>query len=204
MAIMKSVMPVLRRLVRLALLGAAINFASTCVYVQNCQMRTRPLASAEKRFFRRPASVVRRGLQEEDDALTQHKQLVEDMVYGREAKAGNVVKMLARTGEAGIWVRGVVQRFSTLIEAIKAAGLQEKLDGPGSYTVFAPTDEAFEKYFVSTGQTREEFLKHADLYRVIKNHIVDGTQVRRKQLLKQDVTTMAGQVLSAKTSAKLR
>jgi transforming growth factor-beta-induced protein len=35
--------------------------------------------------------------------------------------------------------------FSTLVAAVKAAGLAETLSGPGPFTVFAPTDEAFAK-----------------------------------------------------------
>lgn len=35
--------------------------------------------------------------------------------------------------------------FTTLVTAVKAAGLVETLKGPGPFTVFAPTDEAFKK-----------------------------------------------------------
>ena len=35
--------------------------------------------------------------------------------------------------------------FSTLVAAVKAAGLVETLQGTGPFTVFAPTDEAFAK-----------------------------------------------------------
>jgi uncharacterized surface protein with fasciclin (FAS1) repeats len=35
--------------------------------------------------------------------------------------------------------------FNTLVEAVKAAGLVDTLKGPGPFTVFAPTDEAFAK-----------------------------------------------------------
>ena len=35
--------------------------------------------------------------------------------------------------------------FKTLAAALKAAGLVETLKGPGPFTVFAPTDEAFAK-----------------------------------------------------------
>ena len=36
-------------------------------------------------------------------------------------------------------------RFNTLIQAVKSAGLEQTLSGPGPLTVFAPTDEAFSK-----------------------------------------------------------
>ena len=36
--------------------------------------------------------------------------------------------------------------FNTLVSAIKAAGLVDTLKGPGPFTVFAPTDEAFNKW----------------------------------------------------------
>ncbi len=35
--------------------------------------------------------------------------------------------------------------FSTLVAAVKAAGLAETLSGEGPFTVFAPTNAAFEK-----------------------------------------------------------
>jgi uncharacterized surface protein with fasciclin (FAS1) repeats len=35
--------------------------------------------------------------------------------------------------------------FNTLVAAVKAAGLVETLQGPGPFTVFAPTDAAFAK-----------------------------------------------------------
>ena len=42
-------------------------------------------------------------------------------------------------------------KFETLIAAAKAAGLVETLKGPGPYTVFAPTDEAFAKLLEEIG-----------------------------------------------------
>ena len=38
-----------------------------------------------------------------------------------------------------------VGNFTTLVTALKAAGLVDTLKGPGPFTVFAPTDEAFAK-----------------------------------------------------------
>ena len=39
----------------------------------------------------------------------------------------------------------VAGKFNTLVAAVKAAGLVDTLKGPGPFTVFAPTDEAFAK-----------------------------------------------------------
>src|SRR5579864_6434282 len=39
----------------------------------------------------------------------------------------------------------VAGKFKTLVAALKAAGLVDTLKGPGPFTVFAPTDEAFAK-----------------------------------------------------------
>lgn len=39
----------------------------------------------------------------------------------------------------------VAGKFTTLVAAVKAAGLVDTLKGAGPFTVFAPTDEAFAK-----------------------------------------------------------
>ena len=39
----------------------------------------------------------------------------------------------------------MASNMTKLVEAVKAAGLVDTLKGPGPYTVFAPTDEAFNK-----------------------------------------------------------
>ena len=43
--------------------------------------------------------------------------------------------------------------FKTLVAAVKAAGLVDTLKGKGPFTVFAPTDEAFEKLPSGTVET---------------------------------------------------
>ena len=40
--------------------------------------------------------------------------------------------------------------FNTLVSAVQAAGLVETLKGDGPFTVFAPTDKAFEKFWPET------------------------------------------------------
>ena len=39
------------------------------------------------------------------------------------------------------------ERFSILVEAVSKAGLVEALSAEGPYTIFAPTNDAFEKAF---------------------------------------------------------
>src|SRR6187455_1781366 len=65
-------------------------------------------------------------------------------------------------------------QFKTLAAALKAAGLIDTLKGPGPFTVFAPTDEAFAK--LPKG-TVEELLKpenKAKLTAILTYHVVAG------------------------------
>jgi uncharacterized surface protein with fasciclin (FAS1) repeats len=62
--------------------------------------------------------------------------------------------------------------FSTLVSAIKAAGLVETLKGAGPFTVFAPTDEAFAKL---PGGTVEGLLNDVPkLKQILTYHVVAG------------------------------
>lgn len=64
--------------------------------------------------------------------------------------------------------------FGTLVAAVQAAGLVETLKGPGPFTVFAPTDEAFAKL---PAGTVEDLLKPENkdrLVAVLTYHVVAG------------------------------
>ena len=64
--------------------------------------------------------------------------------------------------------------FKTLAKALDAAGLVQTLKGPGPFTVFAPTDEAFAKL---PAGTLEQLLKpeqKAQLRRILTYHVVSG------------------------------
>ena len=82
--------------------------------------------------------------------------------------------------------------FTTLVAAVQAAGLAEKLSGPGPFTVFAPTNEACSK--LPPG-TLEELLKpenKAKLVSVLTYHVVPGN-VKAKDVVKlKEATTVAG------------
>jgi uncharacterized surface protein with fasciclin (FAS1) repeats len=65
-------------------------------------------------------------------------------------------------------------QFKTLAAALTAAGLVETLKGPGPFTVFAPTDEAFAKL---PAGTVEELLKPESkdrLAAILTYHVVPG------------------------------
>ena len=62
--------------------------------------------------------------------------------------------------------------FSTLIAAIKAAGLLETLDGRRQFTVFAPTDAAFAKLGLNAGNVGN--VDRAALTNILLYHVAPG------------------------------
>jgi uncharacterized surface protein with fasciclin (FAS1) repeats len=63
---------------------------------------------------------------------------------------------------------------TTLVAAVKAAGLVETLEGPGPFTVFAPTNEAFDALPAGTVDTLLKPDMKADLTKVLTAHVVAG------------------------------
>jgi len=82
--------------------------------------------------------------------------------------------------------------FKTLVAALKAADLVEALDGKGPFTVFAPTDAAFEKL---GKETIEAVLKDKEkLTSILKYHVVSGKvmAVDAIKLDGKDAKTLSG------------
>lgn len=63
---------------------------------------------------------------------------------------------------------------TTLVAAVKAAGLVETLEGAGPFTVFAPTNEAFNKLPAGTVDTLLKPENKATLTKVLTYHVVAG------------------------------
>ncbi|HEX8532880.1 MAG TPA: fasciclin domain-containing protein [Allosphingosinicella sp.] len=63
---------------------------------------------------------------------------------------------------------------TTLVAAVKAAGLVETLSGPGPFTVFAPTNAAFQKVPAATLQAAMRPENKAMLQSVLTYHVVPG------------------------------
>ncbi len=67
---------------------------------------------------------------------------------------------------------------TTLVTAVKAAGLVDTLAGPGPFTVFAPTNAAFAKPPAGTVETLVQPQSKATLASVLTYHIVLGRYTR--------------------------
>jgi uncharacterized surface protein with fasciclin (FAS1) repeats len=65
-------------------------------------------------------------------------------------------------------------QFNTLVAVVKAAGLVDTLKGPGPFTVFAPTDEAFKALPPGTLESLLKPENKAKLVRILTYHVVPG------------------------------
>lgn len=98
---------------------------------------------------------------------------------------------------------------TTLVAAVKAAGLVDTLEGPGPFTVFAPTNEAFAKLPSGTVDNLLMAENKATLTKVLTYHVVAGT-MDSKQIAKAikmgngkaELTTVSGGKLWASMQGK--
>jgi uncharacterized surface protein with fasciclin (FAS1) repeats len=89
---------------------------------------------------------------------------------------------------------GSAGKFKTLTSLLKRAGLVESLQGKGPYTVFAPTDAAFDKVPNATlaGLGRDK----AALRSVLLLHVAEGRLTAAKVTKRRSVKTLNGQRLA--------
>ncbi len=93
---------------------------------------------------------------------------------------------------------------TTLVAAVKAAGLVDTLEGPGPFTVFAPVNEAFDKLPAGTVETLLKPENKDQLVKVLTYHVVAG-KVSSKDLVKMirkghgkaELKTLEGGTLTA-------
>lgn len=93
---------------------------------------------------------------------------------------------------------------TTLVAAVKAAGLVDTLEGAGPFTVFAPTNEAFDKLPAGTVETLLKPENKGQLVKVLTYHVVPG-RITAQELMrridagggKAELKTVEGGVLSA-------
>ena len=85
---------------------------------------------------------------------------------------------------------------TTLVAAVKAAGLVETLSGTGPFTVFAPTNEAFDKLPKGTVENLLKPEMKADLAAVLTFHVVSGALKAADLKDGQKLKTVQGQELT--------
>ena len=88
--------------------------------------------------------------------------------------------------------------FKTLVAAVQAAGLVETLKGPGPFTIFAPSDEAFAK--IPKAQLDALLADKAALTKVLTYHVVPA-KVMAADVKEGQVPTVQGQALTVRTGA---
>lgn len=104
------------------------------------------------------------------------------------AKANDLVACASKDGE-----------FKTFLTAVKAAGLAEKLQSEGPFTVFAPTDAAFAKLPAGTVEDLLKPANKAKLAGLLANHVVPG-KIMAADIKTMKATNVNGEDLMCKVS----
>ena len=94
----------------------------------------------------------------------------------------------------------VAGKFNTLVAAVKAAGLVDTLKGPGPFTVFAPTDEAFAKLPAGTLETLLKPENKAKLQSILTYHVVQGKVMAQDVVKLSSAKTVEGRSVSIQTA----
>jgi uncharacterized surface protein with fasciclin (FAS1) repeats len=81
--------------------------------------------------------------------------------------------------------------FNTLVTAVKAAGLEETLSGPGPFTVFAPNDAAFAK--LPKGAVEELLKDIPRLKKLLAYHVAPGKLLAADVMKLSSIKTLQGQ-----------
>jgi len=87
----------------------------------------------------------------------------------------------------------IAGKFTTLVAAVKAAGLVETLKGTGPFTVFAPTDEAFAKLPAGTLESLLKPESKTKLQNILKYHVVAGKVMASDVVKLHSAKTVEGQ-----------
>ena len=86
-------------------------------------------------------------------------------------------------------------QFETLAAALDAAGLVETLKGPGPFTVFAPTDEAFASLPAGTVENLLKPENKEQLIEVLTYHVVPGKVAAAEVVKLEEAKTVNGDML---------
>ena len=123
-------------------------------------------------------------------------------------KVSNMIKtvvlgaaLTVAASAADIVDTAVAGKFNTLVAAVKAAGLVDTLKGPGPFTVFAPTDEAFAKLPAGTLESLLKPENKAKLQSILTYHVVSGKVMAADVVKLTSAKTVEGGSVTIKTSS---
>ncbi len=119
----------------------------------------------------------------EDQSSTQ----LTDSENGEVAEQANIVGLASQT-----------ESLSTLVTAVQAAELVETLQGAGPFTVFAPTNQAFEALPEGTLASLLEPANIDQLKSILTYHVVSGEVMSSQLSDGQEITTVQGGKLTVK------
>jgi uncharacterized surface protein with fasciclin (FAS1) repeats len=112
---------------------------------------------------------------------------VESMAPANDTTSDTIADVVAKTPQ-----------FSTLLTAVEEAGLVETLSGPGPFTVFAPTDQAFGSLPDGTLQALLRPANRDQLASILTYHVVPA-EVVATDVTAGDVTTVNGAAFTVST-----
>ncbi|MEM1116802.1 MAG: fasciclin domain-containing protein, partial [Bacteroidota bacterium] len=93
-------------------------------------------------------------------------------------------------------------QLSTLEAAVIEAGLDDDLGSDGPFTVFAPTDAAFQSLLEDLDATADDLLARDDLADILRLHVVVGRTLEAGDLDPGDqITTLNGETLTVVATA---
>ena len=90
--------------------------------------------------------------------------------------------------------------LSTLVSAVQAADLGETLSGTGPFTVFAPTNEAFDKLPAGTLDNLLKPENKETLAGILKYHVVPGKVTAKDVVKLKEAKTAEGSDVDIKVS----
>ncbi len=93
-------------------------------------------------------------------------------------------------------------KFKTLLKAVKEAGLVETLSGTGPFTVFAPTDEAFDKLPKGTIADLLKPENKATLAGILTYHVIPGRVYSEAAVAAKSAKTVQGATVAIKANDK--
>ena len=121
--------------------------------------------------------------------------LAEDSSHGPKAAAAE------KEGEKSVVaVATGAGNFNTLVKALKAADLVQTLEGDGPFTVFAPTDNAFEKLPAGTLETLLKPENKQKLKDILLYHVVKGKVTAQQVMDMQQAQTVQGEPIKIKVA----